>query len=53
MQHRIFDDDHRATPTMEQALSTRIQQEPAVARNGWRQLLEMVDSYLTRHGVNE
>jgi hypothetical protein len=38
---------------MEQALSTNnTQQEPAVARNSWRQLLEMVDTYLTRHGVN-
>jgi hypothetical protein len=37
----------------EQALSANhTQQEPAVARNSWRELLEIVDAYLTRHGVN-
>ena len=52
MQYKIFDDDYCLTPKMEQALSTRTQQEPAVVRNSWRELLEIVDSYLTRHGVN-
>jgi hypothetical protein len=52
MQYRIFDDDYGLTPKMEQALSTRTQQEPAVVRNSWRELLEIVDSYLTQHGVN-
>ena len=51
MQHKILD-DHSHTPKMEQALSKRTQPEPAVVRNSWRELLEIVDSYLTRHGVN-
>jgi hypothetical protein len=51
MQHKIFD-DYSQSPKMEQALSKRTQQEPAVVRNSWRELLEIVDSYLTRHGVN-
>jgi len=51
MQHKILD-DHSHTPKMEQALSQRTQPEPAVVRNSWRELLEIVDSYLTRHGVN-
>ena len=51
MQHKIFD-DHSHTPKMEQALSQHTQKEPAVVRNSWRELLEIVDSYLTRHGVN-
>lgn len=41
-----------ATAKTEQALSTNHQQEPAMARNSWRELLEIVDAYLTRHGVN-
>jgi hypothetical protein len=52
MQYRIFDDDCSLTPKMEQALSTHTQQEPAAIRNIWRELLEIVDSYLTPHGVN-
>ena len=52
MQHKIFDDDYSPTPKMEQDLSTHTQQEPAAIRNSWRELLEIVDSYLTRHGVN-
>jgi hypothetical protein len=51
MQHKIFN-DHSQSPKMEQALSKPIQQEPAVVRNSWRELLEIVDSYLTRHGMN-
>jgi hypothetical protein len=52
MQHKIFDDDYSLTPKVEQALSTHTQQEPAAIRNSWRELLEIVDSYLARHGVN-
>jgi hypothetical protein len=53
MKYCIFDDDCSATAKTEQVLSTQhIQQEPAVARNSWRDLLEIVDTYLTRHGVN-
>ena len=51
MHCKIFD-DYSQSPKMEQALSKRTQQEPAVVRNSWRELLEIVDSYLTRHGVN-
>ncbi len=49
----LYVDNCSPTANMEQALSTNnTQQEPAVARNSWRQLLEIVDTYLTRHGVN-
>jgi hypothetical protein len=49
----LYVDNCSPTAKMEQALSTNnTQQEPAVARNSWRQLLEIVDAYLTRHGVN-
>jgi len=49
----LYVDDCSTTPKMEQALSTKhTQQESAVARNSWRELLEIVDAYLTRHGVN-
>ena len=51
MEHKIFD-DHSHTPKMEPALSKRTQPEPAVVRNSWRELLEIVDSYLTRNEVD-
>src|ERR1041385_8263781 len=51
MHCKIFD-DYSQSPKMEQALSKPIQPEPAVVRNSWRELLEIVDSYLTRHGMN-
>jgi hypothetical protein len=52
MQYKTFDDDYSLTPQMEQALSTRTQQEASGIRNSWRELLEIVDSYLARHGVD-
>jgi len=49
----FYVDDCSPTVNMEQALSTNhTQQEPAVARNSWRELLEIVEAYLTRQGVN-
>jgi len=49
----LYVDDCSPTAKMEQALSTKhTQQESAVARNSWRELLDIVDAYLTRHGVN-
>jgi hypothetical protein len=54
MSRKVLYVDHcSATAKMEQALSVNHpQQEPAVARNSWRELLEIVDAYLTRNGVN-
>jgi hypothetical protein len=53
MKYSIFDDDCSATAKTEQALSGQhTQQEPAVARNSWRDLLEIVDTYLARRGVD-
>jgi len=49
----FYVDECSPTVNMEQALSTNhTQQEPAVARNSWRELLEIVDAYFTRQGVN-
>jgi hypothetical protein len=49
----LYVDNCSPTVKTEQALSTNLtQQEPAAARNSWRELLEIVDTYLTRHGVN-
>jgi hypothetical protein len=49
----VYVENCSATAKTEQALSTNHpQQEPVVARNSWRELLEIVDTYLTRHGVN-
>jgi hypothetical protein len=49
----VYVDNCSATAKTEQALSVNHpQQEPAVARNSWRELLEIVDTYLSRHGVN-
>ena len=49
----VYVDNCSQTAQTEQAQSTnQSQQEPAVARNSWRELLEIVDTYLSRHGVN-
>ena len=49
----VYVDNCSHTAQTEQAQSTSYtQQEPAVARNSWRELLDIVDAYLTRHGVN-
>lgn len=49
----LYVENCSATAKMEQALSVNHpQQEPPATRNSWRELLELVDTYLSRHGVN-
>jgi hypothetical protein len=53
MDHKTLDDNRSTSSTTEQLRSTQhTQHEPALARNSWRELLEIVDAYLTHHGVN-
>jgi hypothetical protein len=54
MSRKVLDADNCSTTAKtEQALPAyHTQKEPALARNSWRELLEIVDAYLTRHGVN-
>ena len=53
MDQKTLDDNRSTNPTTEQLRSTQhTQHGPALARNSWRELLEIVDAYLTHHGVN-
>jgi hypothetical protein len=49
MDQMMFDDNPSANSTTEQPRST--QDVPDLARNSWRELLEIVDAYLTHYGV--